>query len=159
MRGMGNLGRERWNRGKGCGGLWENLLTPHSSPIDGKRYKKACLSIARTRVWEVHYVSLCYSLQAKTFPPIFFCELLKHKFLAVNCCSASRLIEGMQKKGQCPKMCPRKMKVHQPDSPNVAREMCPQMPPEMRPANAAQNARHNAHADGLVRGVGSLALH
>ena len=56
-------------------------------------------------------------------------------------------------------MCPKKMKVHQPDSPNVARETCLQMPPEMRPANAAQNARHNAHADGLVRGVGSLALH
>ena len=71
MRGMGNLGRERWNRGKGCGGLWENLLTPHSSPIDGKRYKKACLSIARTRVWEVLFVLLCYSLQAKTFPQKF----------------------------------------------------------------------------------------
>ena len=101
MRGMGNLGRERGR--KGCGGLWENLLTSHSSPIDGKRYKKACLSIARTRVWEVHYVSLCYSLQAKIFPPIFFCELLKHKFLAVNCCSASRLLEGMQKKDNAQK--------------------------------------------------------
>ena len=101
-----------------------------------------------------HYATHC---KRKHFPQFFFCELLKHKFLAVNCCSASRLLEGMQKKGQCPKMCPRKMKVHQPDSPNVAREMCPQMPPEMRPANAAQNARHNA--DGLVRGVGSLALH
>ena len=65
----------------------------------------------------------------------------------------------MQKKGQCPKICPKKMKVHQPDSPNVASETRLQMPPEMRPANAAQNARHNAQADGLVRGVGSLALH